>query len=172
MTRPLMLSGFTLVLYLVQVSVLPLLLLYRLRIDLLLIWVISYAMLTGPKEGLIFGLAVGLLLDLTIAYPLGLQTFCKGLAGYCAGNFAYTFFREQIRLPMMICSAALLLQEGFMFTYHHLLLSASVVSSEGLITELLLLCLYTLCFIWWIYRFQVRLIGWLDRTAYERSTKR
>ena len=162
----------TLLLFLLQVTVLPQLLLYRLRVDLLLIWVVSYAMLTSSTEGLVFGLCVGLLLDLSIAYPFGLQILCKGLTGYLAGNFASTYFRDQLRLPLMVSLAALLGQEAFIFAFYYLTLGSLPQFSEAVAGEFIWLFIYTVLAVTIIYYLQVRLIKWLERTAYERSSKK
>ncbi|MCL2547930.1 MAG: rod shape-determining protein MreD [Symbiobacteriaceae bacterium] len=172
MTKRVVLTSLVLLLYLLQVTVLPQLLLYRIRVDLLIIWVVAYALLTGPREGLLCGLFVGLLLDLGVEHPFGLQILLKGLAGYLSGTLARKFFREQLLLPLLVILSVLMMQEAISFTILNGISGVSIVFDRELVNELLLMVLYTICFGSGIYRIMVSLVGWLDRTAYERSERR
>lgn len=172
MTRRLVLFVVTLTLYLLQVSVLPQILLYRFRLDLLLLWVVAYALLTGPKEGLIFGAVIGLLIDLTVGHPFGLQIFCKALIGYLSGNVANTFFREQLSLPLAIMFMALVAQELMSFAFYRRLLGSGYSVDQNSFGELSLMILYSLVFSALIYRSWVTINAWTERTAYERSESR
>ena len=169
MTRWIVLAGSTLVVYFLQTTVLPSLLLYRFRIDLLLLWVVAYALLTGPKRGLAFGLAVGLFMDLTVFRPFGLSILCKGFAGYLAGNLARKFFREQLAMPLIIEAAAIACQELFLIVYYRYLTGIRVEYDLSMVSEQLLVLVYSLIFAAWIYRVLAQLVDWLDRTAAERS---
>lgn len=171
MTRFTILGGLTLGVYFLQVTVLPQLLLYRLRIDLLLIWVVAFGLLTNPKRGLIFGLSVGLLMDLTLFHPFGLNIFCKGLAGYLTGNLARTFFREQLRLPLLIEFAAIITQELFLYFFYFSVLGSRIVLDDNITTEFFLMVVYSLCFAGWFYRLLAQVVGWLDKTAADRSER-
>ncbi|MCL2498300.1 MAG: rod shape-determining protein MreD [Symbiobacteriaceae bacterium] len=172
MTKRIFLSTITLLIFLCQTTVLPQLLLYRFRIDLLLLWVVSYGLLTSAAEGLRFGLLVGLFYDLAIGFPFALHTLVKGVAGFLAGILANTFFREQLRLPLIIQSAAITLQEVALFTWHFMMFGSHFPWDDQVSSELILLLLYSLCFAALIYRLTAHLVSWLERTAYERSERK
>jgi rod shape-determining protein MreD len=130
--------------------------------------VISFALLTGHKEGLICGLLVGFLLDLSIGHPFGLQILTKGLIGYFAGNLAHSFFREQLGLPLLIFLSAILSQDIALFLLYRILSGSAVTVYRGVIAEYALFVLYSLVFAALLYRISVSLIAWLDRSAYDR----
>lgn len=55
--------------------------------DLLLIWIVYFAIRRGQLEATIAGFAAGLLQDLTTMQFLGLAAFSKTIAGFAAGYF-------------------------------------------------------------------------------------
>ena len=165
MTKITILSLLSMLIYVLQATVLPQLLLYRLRLDLLLAWVVAYALLTGPKRGLKFGFLIGLTLDLLQGYPFGLHILTKSLLGYLAGLFHRKFFREQLKMPLLIIGASLLIQEAIQAVVYWWGFSASFVYSPGVNSEVILLLIYYLIFAAWIYRLLASLLKWLDKSA-------
>lgn len=69
--------------------------------DLILIMVISYGLLRGPDEGLFFGLAAGLFLDLVAGGLIGVQTMSKSIAGFSAGLLEKTIFKDNLLVPVI-----------------------------------------------------------------------
>jgi len=96
---------------LLQIVVFPNFFLERLKVDLILLLVIAYALLKGSSEGLIFGLTAGLLCDCFIGQPFGLQIVLKALCGFAAGKLHDMYFENQLGVPLLAASALFILDE-------------------------------------------------------------
>lgn len=81
--------------------------------DLILIMVISYGLLRGPDEGLFFGLAAGLFLDLVAGGVIGVQTLSKTIAGFSAGLLEKNIFKDNLLVPVIAAFVGTLLFESF-----------------------------------------------------------
>lgn len=86
--------------------------------DLILIMVISYSLLRGPDEGLFFGLAAGLFLDLVAGGVIGIQTISKTFAGFSAGLLEKTIFKDNLLVPVLAVFAGTLVFESFSVLMH------------------------------------------------------
>ncbi len=87
--------------------------------DLILILVISYGLLRGPDEGLLFGLAAGFFLNLHTGGIIGIEALSKMLAGYCAGLLEKNIFKDNLLVPAIaVCGGTLLFNSlsGIMYT--------------------------------------------------------
>jgi len=62
--------------------------------DLLLIFVIDYALLHGCKKGSIYGCICGLLEDLYLGRVIGINFLSKGLTAFVVGRFTTSVFKE------------------------------------------------------------------------------
>ena len=69
--------------------------------DLPLLIVVSWGVLRGPREGLIWGFVAGLMLDLYSGAPFGAATFGLMAVGFLSGLGKSAVFRSQIALPML-----------------------------------------------------------------------
>ena len=69
--------------------------------DLPLLVVVSWSLLRGPREGLIWGFIAGLTVDLFSGAPFGAATFGLMAAGFLAGLGQSTVFRSQLFLPLV-----------------------------------------------------------------------
>jgi rod shape-determining protein MreD len=78
--------------------------------DLLLIWVVYYAIRRGQLEATVAGFAAGLLQDLISTQFLGLAAFSKTITGFAAGYFynenntEQTLSSYRFLLVVLICS--------------------------------------------------------------------
>ncbi len=97
---------FTVVLYVLQSSVLPLVSWHEISADLLLVAVVSVSMLQGSREGVLFGFFAGLLQDLATGTFFGVDIFSKMVIGYACGAFSRNFVKEQFFLPLLAVAAA------------------------------------------------------------------
>lgn len=103
--------------------------------DLVLIMVISYSLLRGPDEGLFFGLAAGLFLDLVAGGVIGIQTLAKAIAGFTAGLLEKTIFKDNLLVPVIAAfvgtlileSLSVLMQLSFHGNYNFWLLMVSAI---------------------------------------------
>ena len=69
--------------------------------DLPLLVVVSWGVLRGPREGLIWGFVAGLMVDLFSGAPFGAATFGLMAVGLLSGLGKSAVFRSQIALPML-----------------------------------------------------------------------
>ena len=69
--------------------------------DLPLLVVVSWSLLRGPREGLIWGFIAGLTVDLYSGAPFGAATFGLMAAGFLSGLGQSTVFRAQLFLPLI-----------------------------------------------------------------------
>ncbi|MEN8191656.1 MAG: rod shape-determining protein MreD [Bacteroidota bacterium] len=77
-----------------QLTVIPLISIYNVVPDLLLILVVIYSLKYGQLKGTVFGFLVGLFFDLFSGGLLGSAMFSKTLAGFVAGYFHKEEFEE------------------------------------------------------------------------------
>jgi rod shape-determining protein MreD len=69
--------------------------------DLPLLVVVSWSLLRGSREGLVWGFVAGLALDLLSGAPFGAATFGLMAVGLVSGLGKSTVFRSQIVLPLV-----------------------------------------------------------------------
>ena len=98
--------AFFLVLFVLQFSFLPLISVYGIVPDLLLLATVSYAFLRGSAWGGFIGFALGLMEDLSVGSFFGLHAFTLTLIGLFFGRFADRVFKEQFFLPITASVAA------------------------------------------------------------------
>lgn len=69
--------------------------------DLLLIFVINYALLHGCKKGSIYGCICGLLEDMYLGRFIGVNFLSKGLTAFVVGKFTTSVFKENMLVGVM-----------------------------------------------------------------------
>lgn len=69
--------------------------------DLPLLVVVSWGIVRGPRDGLVWGFVAGVMLDLLSGAPFGAATFSLVVVGALSGMGRATVFRSQIALPMI-----------------------------------------------------------------------
>ncbi len=97
---------FTIVLYVLQSSLIPLISWHEISADLLLVAVVSVSFLQGKREGVLFGFFAGLLQDLATGTFFGVDIFSKMVIGYVCGVFSHQFVKEQLFWPVISTVAA------------------------------------------------------------------
>ena len=97
---------FFVVLFALQFSFLPLIAIYGVVPDLLLLATVSYAFLRGSAWGGFIGFALGLMQDLSVGSFFGLHAFTLTLIGLFFGRFSDRVFKEQFFLPITASIAA------------------------------------------------------------------
>lgn len=85
---------------LIQSTVMPHLTLWGVKPDLMLLVVISWSLLRGAREGIIWGFIGGLCLDLFSAAPFGLSALALLIVSFLSGLGEATVFRTHIILPL------------------------------------------------------------------------
>ena len=91
---------FFVALFVLQFSFLPLIAIYGIVPDLLLLATVSYAFLRGSVWGGFIGFALGLMEDLSVGSFFGLNAFTLTLIGLFFGRFSDRVFKEQFFLPI------------------------------------------------------------------------
>ncbi|MBN1483908.1 MAG: rod shape-determining protein MreD [Chloroflexia bacterium] len=86
---------------LLQASLLPRLPLLYIRLDLVLLLVLGWAMLRGLREGAIMAFAGGIALDLLSSLPLGSHALLLLLVILPLGALGRPFFQETLTLPVL-----------------------------------------------------------------------
>ena len=97
---------FFFVLFVLQFSFLPLISIYGVVPDLLVLATVSYAFLRGSSWGALVGFALGLMQDLSACSFFGLHAFTLTLIGLFFGRFSDRVFKEQFFLPITASVAA------------------------------------------------------------------
>ena len=69
--------------------------------DLPLLVVVSWSLLRGPREGILWGFVAGLAVDLFSGAPFGASTLALIAVGLLAGLGAATVFRAHVALPLL-----------------------------------------------------------------------
>lgn len=94
-------AAFALLLYVLQVSLLPLLAFHGASADFLLLFAVSFGFTRGMRLGVLAGFLVGLMQDLLSGSFFGMNTLVKMIAGFIAGLLSDRVFKEQAFLPIV-----------------------------------------------------------------------
>ncbi len=132
--------------------------------DLILIMVISYGLLRGPDEGLFFGLAAGLFLDLVAGGVIGIQMLSKTAAGFAAGLLEKTIFKDNLLVPVIAALVGTLVLES-LNVFMHLSFHGNYNFWMLLISAIIPLALYNAVFAPFIYRLFLK----MERFIAERA---
>ena len=97
---------FFIALFVLQFSFLPLISVYGVVPDLLLLATVSYAFLRDSVWGGFVGFALGLMEDLSVGSFFGVHAFSLTLIGLFFGRFSDRVFKEQFFLPITASVAA------------------------------------------------------------------
>jgi len=103
----------------IQTTAMPHLTILGAKPDLVLLMVISWSLLRGAKEGLIWALIGGIGLDLVSGAPFGTSTVALAVLSLLAGRGELSVFRTHIALPLIaILIATLTYDLFFLFLLH------------------------------------------------------
>lgn len=69
--------------------------------DIILVMAVCIGVVRGPRQGMIAGLALGLLEDLYLGRFIGMNAICKGSAGFIVGWFTLGAFSENLLVPII-----------------------------------------------------------------------
>lgn len=95
--------ALTLLAFILQTSVFPLIGFLWTVPNLMLIVTFSYGLIYGSSTGIICGLFAGLLMDLFYAEHFGLFILLFSYLGYFSGCFKENFRTDSLSLPLVIC---------------------------------------------------------------------
>jgi len=83
--------------------------------DLILIFVIFYALLHGSREGALVGLMGGLLQDLLFGQNIGINALSKIVVGYLFGTLEKKIYKENLLIPMVVVFLGTFLNETILY---------------------------------------------------------
>jgi len=83
--------------------------------DLVLVFVIIFALLRGSGEGAAAGFIGGLLQDLMFGQNIGMNTLSKMVTGYAVGVLERKIYKENLLIPLGVLFAGTFLNETFLY---------------------------------------------------------
>lgn len=82
--------------------------------DMLLIFVVFYALFNGSSKGAAYGIVCGLLEDLYMGRCIGLNALSKGIVAYAVSKFQGNLFRENVLVGVVTVLVSTLLNSILM----------------------------------------------------------
>ena len=119
-----------------QTTAMPYLSILGVKPDLVLLMVVSWSLLRGAKEGMIWALVGGIGLDLVSGAPFGISTVALVGLSLLAGLGQFSVFRTHIALPLIAALIATLAYDLF-FLLLLLMRGASIAWVDSLIKVML-----------------------------------
>lgn len=160
----------TVVLYVLETSLLPLIYIFGTGPDLLMLETIAFAFLKGRQRGAFMGFLLGLMEDLASGGFLGLNTFINMLLGYGCGVFSNRVLRDSFVLPIAAaCSSTVF--AFFVYEIIFLLLGYGFYPIAHLKFKLLPMLFYNIIFAWPIYSLVHRVDVVAGEKKQQRSTR-
>jgi rod shape-determining protein MreD len=130
-----------LIAWLLQSSFLELIAVAGVKPDLVMLIIVLYGFLLGPKEGAFLGYAGGLVEDLIFGQYIGLSALSNMVAGYLAGVAGERLYRENILVASLVTFFVTL--AGFLVNYLLLYYLGLHVSPSALVRVVLPAAVYT-----------------------------
>lgn len=96
---------------LLQATLMPHLVIWGVFADLPLLLVVSWSLLRGPREGIIWGCIAGVAIDLFSGAPFGAATLALIAVGFLSGLGQRTVFRARAALPLATVFLATILYD-------------------------------------------------------------
>lgn len=106
---------YVLVLYVMQTSFFPYFSWHGIAPDLLLLFVVSFSFLKGPRLGVLAAFSVGLLSDLATGTFFGIATFCKMFVAFLCGRLSESVYRDSFLLTVTAVTVATLFSYGLTY---------------------------------------------------------
>lgn len=120
--------------------------------DIMMILTVSYGFIRGKKNGLVTGFCSGILVDIFFGNVLGFYALVYMYIGYLNGLLHETFFKEDIKLPLILVSISNLSYNIIIYILMFLLRRrlnpgiyfVRIIIPEMIYTVLLMLLIYPL----------------------------
>ena len=87
-----------------QSSILPFIPFLSATPNLILIFTFAYAFIYGQRDGMLYGLAAGLLMDLFHSGAFGFFTLFFVWIGFLNGALSKYYYESYITLPLLLCT--------------------------------------------------------------------
>jgi rod shape-determining protein MreD len=95
----------------IQTALVPYLSIWGIFADVPLLMVVSWSLLQGRREGLVWGFVAGAAIDILSGAPFGAATLSLSLVGFVAGLGEATVFRTHVALPLVAAFLATLVYD-------------------------------------------------------------
>lgn len=158
---------FLIILYAIQSSLLPIIAYNGQSPDLLLLLVVSFSLLEGPKYGTLMALGAGLLKGLASGTFFGIDAFCYVIIALVVGKFYNQVFREARFLPL-VASAGATAAYYVMVVVFLFMLGFRFSIIEHIQTILLPMVIYQFVFSYPMHRLTVKM-DTLTRTKWSKN---
>lgn len=115
--------------------------------NLFIILTLFVGLFASRTMGTVYGIAIGLLLDLLMGRPVGINAVTLGVIGFLAGVFDKNFSKDSRMTIMLMVAAATFLTESLNYLINYVLLSTNVEIVSFLIIlviEILFNCILTI----------------------------
>ena len=114
-------GAVTIVLYVLQSSLLPVLSYHGLSTNLMLLWVVSFSFLKGHRFGMFMGFCTGLLQDLATGTFFGCNVLVYMIVALVCGKLSDRVFKEDFFLPILASGFAAIAHYFILFVLMYLL---------------------------------------------------
>lgn len=142
----------------IQTTVMPYVAFLGVKPDLVLLVVISWSLLRGAREGIIWALMGGIGLDLVSAAPFGTCTVILAGLSLLAGLGELSVFRTHLALPLIATLVATLIYDLFFLLFLYMR-GCSIVWADTLVKVVLPSALFNVLLSPFIYK----ALFWLHR---------
>lgn len=119
--------------------------------DLVLILVIFFALLYGPKDGAIVGFIGGLIQDLLFGHDIGMNLLVKTIIGGSFGFLEQRIYKENLFIPMIAVFVGTFFHDSLVF-FFNLAEGASAGYFASVRSVILSAAVYNACLVPIIYR--------------------
>lgn len=103
--------GIMFSLALLQTTVMPRITVLGVHPDLVLMAVVAWSVLRGSREGMVWALIGGIVMDLFSAAPFGISTLTLLIISFASGLGQASFFRIDLLVPIMVIVPATLVYQ-------------------------------------------------------------
>ena len=156
---------FIILAFIIQKGIFPLIPFLSAVPNLLLIFVFTFGFIYGSEAGLYYGVAAGILLDLSGGGPFGFYTLIYCYMGYLNGICTKYYYEDYITLPLVLCVLNELAYNFYIYVFRFLLrnrLDFLYYLKEIIIPELIFTMVVTL-FVYRLFLFSSRKLEALDK---------
>ena len=94
--------------------------------NLFIVFILFIGLFGSKAMGTIYGLVIGLLLDLIIGTKVGVNSVCLGMIGFLATIFDKNFSKDSRMTIMVMVAAATVIFEVFSYVLNYLLIATHV----------------------------------------------
>ena len=94
--------------------------------NLFIIYILFIGLFSGRNKGTVYGLAVGLMLDIIIGNRMGIYTITLGGVGFIAGVFAKNFSKDSRMTIMLMVAGVTFVYEIIVYLLNYFILDSNL----------------------------------------------